>query len=66
MSQLSKKLFFSFGLVCDRDLEIWVRGVSVVAAKSKLGCWDFFWKGRSVSGTPLASVYSFFVKDSKS
>ena len=66
LSQLSKELFFSFGLVCGRDLEIWVRGVSVVAAKSKLGCWGFFWKGNSISGAPLASIYSFFVKDLKS
>ena len=66
LSQLSKELFFSFGLVCGRDLEIWIRGVSIVAAKSKLGCWCFFWKRHSVSGAPLASVYSFFVKDSKS
>ena len=65
MSQLSKKLFFSFGLVCGRDLEIWVRGISVVAAKSKFGCWGFFWEDYSVSGAPLASVYLFFVKDSK-
>ena len=65
LSQLSKELFFSFGLVCGQDLEIRVRGVSVVAAKSKLGCWDIFWKGCSVSGAPLASVYSFFVKDLK-
>ena len=66
MSQLSKKLFFSFGLIGGRDLEIWVWGVSVVAAKSKLGCWGFFWKGCSISGTPLTSLYSFFVEDSKS
>ena len=66
MSQLSKKLFFLFGLVCGRDLEIWIWGVSVVATKSKLGCWGFFRKGCSVSGAPLASFYLFFVKDSKS
>ena len=66
MSQLSKKLFFSFGLFCGRDLEIWVWGFSVVATKSILGCWCFFWKGSSISGAPLASVYSFFVKNSKS
>ena len=66
MSQLSKKLLFSFGLLCGRDLEIWIWGVSIVTAKLKLGCWCFFWKRCSVSGAPLASVYSFFVKDSKS
>ena len=66
MSQLSKKLFFSFGLLCGRDLEIGVWGVSVVATKSELGCWGFFWDRCSVSGAPLAFFYSFFVKDSKS
>ena len=66
LSQLSKKLFFSFGLVCGRDLEIWIWGVSVITAKSKLGCGCFFWNRCSVSGAPLASVYLFFVKDSKS
>ena len=66
MSQLSKELFFLFGFVCDRDLEIWIWGVSVIAAKSEFGCWCFFWQGCSVSGAPLASFYLFFVKDSKS
>ena len=66
LSQLSKELFFLFGLVCGRDLEIWIWGVSIVTAKSKLGCWCFFWKGCSISGAPLASFYSFFIKDSKS
>ena len=66
MSQLSKELFLLFGFVGDGNLEIWIWGVSVVAAKSKVGCRGFFWKGDSVSGAPLASFYSFFVKDSKS
>ena len=66
LSQLSKKLFFSFGLVCGRDSEIWIWGVSVIATKSKLGCGCFFWNRCSVSGAPLASVNSFFVVDSKS
>ena len=65
MSQLSKKLFFSFGLFCGRDLKIWIWGVPVVAAKSIFGCWGFFWKVCSVSGAPLTSVYSLFVKDSE-
>ena len=65
MSQLSKELFFSFGLVCGRDLKIWIWGVSVVAAKSKLGCGCFFGKRCSFYGAPLASVYPFFVKDSE-
>ena len=62
MSQLSKKLFFSFGLVCDRDLKIWIWGVSVVTAKSELGCGCFFRKRCSFYGSPLTPVYSFFVK----
>ena len=65
MSQLSKKLFFLFGLVCGRNLEIWIRGVSIVAAKSKLGGWCFFWKSCSVSGAPLTSFNLFFVKNSE-
>ena len=65
MSQLSKELFFSFGLVCGGDLKIWIWGVSVVAAKSKLGCGCFFGKRCSFNGAPLASVDSFFVKDSE-
>ena len=65
MSQSSKKLFFSFGLVSGRDLEIWIWGVPVVAAKSKFGCWGFFRNVCSVSGAPLASVYLLFVKDSE-
>ena len=65
MSQSSKKLFFLFGLVCGRDLEIWIWGVPVVAAKSKLGCGCFFRKGCSFYGAPLASVYSLLVEDSE-
>ena len=65
MSQLSKKLFFSFGFVCSGDLEIWVWGVSVIAPKLECGSWCFFWNDCSISGAPLASVYLFFVKDSE-
>ena len=66
LSQLSKKPFFLFGFVCCRDLEVWIWGVSVVAAKSKLGCGCFFRKRCSFYGAPLTSVYSFFVKNSES
>ena len=66
MSQLSKKVFFSFGFVCGRDLEIWIWGVSVVAAESKLGCRCFFRKRCSFYGAPLTPIYSFFVENSES
>ena len=66
MSQLSKKLFFSFGLFCDGDLKIWVWGVPVVAAKSELGCGCLFRERCSFDGSPLTPVYSFFVKNSES
>ena len=65
MSQLSKKLFFSFRLVCGRDLKIWFWGISIVAAKSKLGCGYFFRDRCSFYGAPLASVYSLLIKDSE-
>ena len=66
LSQLSKELFFSFGFICGRDLEIWLRGVSVVAAESEWRYWRFFGNRCPVSWAPLASVYSFFVENLKS
>ena len=35
LSQLSKKLFFSFRFVGDGNLEIWIWGVSVVTPESE-------------------------------